>query len=207
MPTDLSPQALRTRASVLDCAVGLFAEHGTHGLTMTVLTLRISTTTGTDLASLRRAFPTLFDLAHAVVLRSIKERVHEELEADNPEAPPEQRMAALVRRHLEAGWEHRTAMTLTREVLPVLRAIQPARYREIAALIRTYREHIRAIVTTGVADNSFRNTDPRRAADEILKTCDSLLYWYTPDEELGSSDMVAVYVDLIVHHQLDCPRP
>lgn len=206
MTAEISPQTLRTTASVLDCALHLFAQHGTCGLAMSTLSHRIATETGTDPARVRRAFPTRFDLVYAVVLRSVRERVTAQLNCDSPDTPATERMSALVRRHVETGWEHRTATALGYELFPLLRAIDPARHRELSSLLRGYREHIRAIVVSGVADGLFTVGDPGRAADDVLETCDSLLHWYTPDDSLSLADLGAVYVDLVIHHHLGCPR-
>ncbi|WP_159940086.1 MULTISPECIES: TetR/AcrR family transcriptional regulator [unclassified Nocardiopsis] len=206
MTAETSPHALRTTASVLDCAARLFAEHGSQGLAMSALTRRIAAETGTDAASLRRAFPTRFDLAYAVVLRSTRERVNGQLAADRPELPAAERMAALVRRQVENGWKHRAATSLAHEMLPVLRAIHPTRHREVSSLTRIYREHIRGVIVDGVVAGVFRVCDPGRAADEVLETFDSLLYWYDPGAGLSLDDLGAVYVDLVIHHHLGCPR-
>lgn len=206
MTADISPHALRTTAPVLDCAARLFTEHGSHGLAMSALTHRISAETGADAASLKRAFPTRFDLAYAVVLRSTRERVNGQLAADRPDRPAIDRMSSLVRRHVAAGWKHRTATALARELLPALRAIHPARHREISSLARVYREHIRGIIADGVVADVFRARETGRAADEVLETFDSLLDWYDPEAELTLDDLGAVYVDLVIHHNLGCPR-
>ncbi|WP_017572073.1 TetR/AcrR family transcriptional regulator [Nocardiopsis halotolerans] len=206
MTADTSPHALRTTAPVLDCAARLFAEHGTRGLAMSALTQRVAAETGTDTASLRRAFPTRFDLAYAVVLRSVRERVNGQLAADQPDRPATERMSSLVRRHVELGWKHRSATALERELLPVLRAVHPSRHREISSLTRAYREHVRAIILDGVAAGVFGVREPGRAADEVLETFDSLLYWYDPEGGLSLDDLGAVYVDLVIHHHLECPR-
>lgn len=206
MTTDVSPHALRTTAPVLDCAAHLFAEHGSQGLAMSELTSRISAGTGADPAALRRAFPTRFDLAYAVVLRSTRERVHGQLAADRPDLPPVERMSSLVRRHVQTGWKHRAATALGHELLPVLRAIHPARHRELSSLTRTYREHVRGIILDGVVREVFVVREPGRVADEVLETFDSLLHWYDPGAGLSLDDLGAVYVDLVVHHHLGCPR-
>ncbi|MDE3720149.1 TetR/AcrR family transcriptional regulator [Nocardiopsis sp. N85] len=206
MTADTSPHALRATAPVLDCAARLFAEHGSRGLPMSDLTRRIAARTGADTAALRRAFPTRFDLIHAVVLRSTRERVQGQLAADDPESRAIERMSALVVRHVETGWRHRTATALAHEILPVLRAVHPTRHREIVALNRAYREHIRGIVADGVLEGVFHVTDPGRATDEVLDTFDSLLHWYRPEGGLSLDDLGAVYVDLVIHHHLGCPR-
>jgi AcrR family transcriptional regulator len=206
MTADVSPHALRATTRVLDCATRLFAEHGSRGPAMSELTSRISAETGTDPAALRRAFPTRFDLAYAVVLRSTRERVNGQLAADRPDRPAVERMSTLVRRHVETGWKHRAATALGHELLPVLRAIHPARHRELSSLTRMYREHVRGIILDGVALGAFRVHEPGRAADEVLGTFDSLLHWYDPGAGLSLDDLGAVYVDLVVHHHLGCPR-
>ncbi|WP_017587427.1 hypothetical protein [Nocardiopsis ganjiahuensis] len=206
MTADVSPHALRTTAPVLDCAARLFAEHGARGMAMSDLTHRIATETGTDAACLRRAFPTRFDLSYAVVLRATRERVNGQLAADSPARPPTERMSDLVRRHVRSGWRHRAAIALSQELLPTLRAIHPARHREISSLHRLYREHVREIIVAGVTVDQFRIRDSGKAADTVLETFDSLLHWYAPGAGLSLNDLGGVYVDLVIHHHLRCPR-
>ncbi len=206
MTADLSPHALRTTAPVLDCAARLFAEHGSRGMAMSELTVRIATETDTDTACLRRAFPTRFDLSYAVVLRATRERVNGQLAADSPTREPTERMSDLVRRHVRSGWQHRTAIALSQELLPTLRAIHPTRHREISTLQRTYREHVREIIVAGVTVDQFRIRETGKAADTVLETFDSLLHWYDPGAGLSLGDLGDVYVDLVIHHHLRCPR-
>lgn len=206
MTADLSPHALRTTAPVLDCAAHLFAEHGSRGMAMSDLTHRIAAETDTDAACLRRAFPTRFDLSYAVVLRATRERVNGQLAADEPGRPPTERMSDLVRRHVSSGWKHRAAIALSQELLPTLRAIHPARHREISSLHRAFREHVREIIVAGVTSDQFRIRDTGKAADSVLETFDSLLHWYDPEAGLSLSDLGGVYVDLVIHHHLRCPR-
>lgn len=206
MTADTSPHTLRTTAPVLDCAARLFARHGPHGLDMSALTALISVETGVDTTSLRRAFPTWFDLAYSVVLRSTRERVNGQLTADRPDLPVVERMSSLVERHVTNCWQHRWATALGRELQPRLRAAHPSRYREISSLVRAYREHVRGLILVGVAAGVFGVDEPGRAADEVLETFDSLLYWYDPGAGLSMDDLSAVYVDLVLHHHLGCPR-
>ena len=201
-----SPRALRATAPVLDCAARLFARHGSRGLPMSELTRHIAAGTGTDAASLREAFPTRFDLAYAVVLRATRERVNGQLAADLPHLPARERVAALVGRHVETGWRHRTAAALAHELLPALRAVHPARHRDLSSLTRVYREHVRGIIADGAASGVFDVSEPDRAADDVLETFDSLLHWYDPEAGLSLDDLGAVYVDLVIHHHLRCPR-
>lgn len=206
MTADLSPHALRTTAPVLDCAARLFAEHGSRGMAMSDLTHRIATETDTDTACLRRAFPTRFDLSYAVVLRATRERVGDQLAADVPDRPPTERMSGLVRRHVSSGWRHRAAIALSQELVPTLRAIHPARHREISSLHRAFRERVREIIVAGAAGGQFRIRDIGKATDSVLETFDSLLHWYDPEAGLSLSDLGGVYVDLVIHHHLQCPR-
>jgi AcrR family transcriptional regulator len=206
MTADLSPHTLRTTASVLDCAARLFAEHGSRGMAMSDLTRRIATETATEAACLRRAFPTRFDLAYAVVLRATRERVGGQLAADDPGRGPTERMSDLVRRHVNHGWKHRAAIALSQDLLPTLRAIHPVRHREISSLNRVLREHVREIIVVGAAAGQFRVHDSGRAADSVVETVDSLLHWYDPEAGLSLSDLGGVYVDLVIHHHLRCPR-
>ncbi|MFV2194796.1 TetR/AcrR family transcriptional regulator [Nocardiopsis sp. LOL_012] len=206
MTAETSPHGLRTAGPVLDCAARLFAEHGAHGATMPALTRWIASETGTDPADLRRAFPARTDLAYAVVLRATRTRLDEQLAADTPGAHPVERMSSLVRRHVSSGWEHRATAALEQELLPVLRAVHPTRHRELTGLKHAYRALVEEIITRGRAEGSFLVDAPASAADEVLGTLDSLLHWYHADSDLGLDDLGTVFVDLVVHHHLGCPR-
>ena len=206
MTADLSPHALRTTATVLDCAARLFDEHGSRGMPMSDLTHRIAVETDTDAANLRRAFPTRLDLVHAVVLHATREHVQDRLTADDPRAPATERMADLVRGHITGGWKHRSALALSQELLPTLRAIDPARHRELVWLHRSLRERVRELIIAGVTEGRFTVTDTGVSACKVLETFESLVYWYDPEAGLSLRDLSEVYVDLVIHHQLGCPR-
>lgn len=205
LTADLSPDVPRATGPVLDCAARLFAEHGPRSLAMPALTHRIADETGTDNDALSRAFPTRLDLAHAVVLRSLRERGEGLLHADRPDAPAAERVCALVRHHVQISWKHRSAFELARDLLPSLRAVSPERYRQITLLHRDYRDHVRAIIHDGVGDGSFHVDSVELATRSVLSTCGSL-EWYVPDDMLGLDDLAGVYADLVLHHQLGHPR-
>lgn len=205
MTADLSPAVLRTTGPVLDCAARLFAEHGPRSLALPTLTHRIADETGTGEEALNRAFPTRSDLAHAVVLRAVRERVEGQLEADLHHEPAAERVCAFVRHHVRISWKHRFALELARDLLPFLRAASPERYREIALLHRDYRDHIRRIIGDGVREGSFHVESVELATRSVLSTCDSL-EWYEPDDVLRLDDLAGVYADLVLHHQLGHPR-
>lgn len=205
MTADLSPDLLRATGPVLDCAARLFAEHGPRSLSVPTLIHRIADETETDEDALSRAFPTRSDLAHAVVLRAVRERVEGQLEADLRCEPAAERVCAFVRHHVRISWKHRSALELARDLLPSLRAASPERYREIALLHRDYRDHVRRIIDDGVGEGSFHVDSVALATRSVLSTCDSL-EWYEPDDVLRLDDLAGVYADLVLHHQLGHPR-
>lgn len=65
---------------------------------------------------------------------------------------------------------------------------------------------MREIIVAGVTDGGLDVIDTGKAADEVVETFDSLLHWYDPETGLTLRDLDGVYVDLIIHHQLGCPR-
>ncbi|MBE2997463.1 TetR family transcriptional regulator [Nocardiopsis sp. HNM0947] len=205
MTADTSPDVLRTTGPVLDCAARLFAEHGPRSLTMSTLAHRIADETGADTDSLHRAFPTRLDLAHAVVLRSTRERVEGQLRADRTSEPAHERVCSLVRHHVHTSWKHRAAVELARDLMPALRAVSPGRYRQIAQMHRDYRLHVRDIISAGVGEGSFHVESVEAATRSVLDTCDSL-EWYAPDDDLSLDGLTGVYIDLVLHHQLGHPR-
>ncbi|MBB6170978.1 AcrR family transcriptional regulator [Nocardiopsis mwathae] len=206
MTADLSPHDTRLAADTLDAATSIFARHGPHGLGMASLTREITERTGIGIVEFRRDFPTRLDLMYAVVLRSTRELVARQIsDFSSPESPVD-RLSQLVRRHIDHCWKHRTEEELRRALLPTLRAIHPVRYRELSDQLRLYREHIREIIGDGVGQGHFRVAGPGMAAGTVLETLESILNWYDPEGGLSLPELGDVYVDLIIHHQLRCPR-
>ncbi|ASU86326.1 TetR/AcrR family transcriptional regulator [Nocardiopsis gilva YIM 90087] len=206
MTADLSPHDTRLADHTLDAATTLFARHGPHGLGMASLTREIIERTGTDIIEFRRAFPTRLDLMYAVALRSTRELVACQISDSSPSETPVTRLSHLIRRHIDHCWKHRTEEELRRTLLPTLRAIHPVRYRELSEQLRLYREHIREIIADGVDEGRFCVAGPGIAAGTVLETLESILNWYDPEGGLSLPELGDVYVDLVIHHQLGCPR-
>ncbi|MBB4932603.1 AcrR family transcriptional regulator [Lipingzhangella halophila] len=206
MTADLSPHDARLTEQSLDTARRLFSRHGVRGIDMATLVREITRETGANLLELRRAYPTRMDLVYAVVLRSTRTLVTAQLGDSGAPDDPVGRLSRLIRRHIDFCWDHWTEEGLRRDLLPRLRTIHPTRYRELYDHMRSYHEHICGIITQGNSQGSFRVVSPGAAAETVLETLDSILNWYEPEGGLTLPQLADVYVDLIVHHQLGCPR-
>ncbi|WP_046469364.1 TetR/AcrR family transcriptional regulator [Allosalinactinospora lopnorensis] len=206
MTADLSPHDARVTEHTLDAARRLFSQHGVRGIDMATLIREITRETGINFLEFRRAFPTRMDLVYAVVLRSTRTLVTGQIADSGAPEPPVDRLAALIRRHIDFCWEHWTEEGLRRDLMPTLRAIHPTRYRELYDLMRSYQEHIRDMIAEGNSAGLFTAPQPGAAADTVLETLDSILNWYEPEGGLTLPQLGDVYVDLIIHHQMGCPR-
>ncbi len=206
MTADLSPDDARLTEQSLDSARRLFATHGIHGIDMATLVREISRETGLKHRELRRAYPTRMDLVYAVVLRSTRTLVTAQIgDSVSPDSPVD-RLSRLIRRHIDFCWDHRTEEALRRDLLPRLRVIHPTRYQELYEHMNGYQEHVCRIIDQGTNAGSFRALHSATAATTVLETLDSMLNWYEPEGGLTLPQLGDVYVDLIVHHQLGCPR-
>ncbi|GAB3205238.1 hypothetical protein GCM10027294_02800 [Marinactinospora endophytica] len=200
MTADLSPLDSRRTGRALDVATRLFGEHGVSRVDMTV----IAREAGIDALTLRRAFPTKVDLVHAIALRTTRALVAGRLVDDS--GTPVERLSRLVRAHVGFCWRHRTEEELRRSLTPALRAVYPARHREISDLLRAYREHIDALISAGRAQGLFVPRRPGVSAGTVLEMLDGALNWYDPSDGLSVTQLGDVYVDLIIHHLLGAPR-
>lgn len=204
MTADLSPKKTFPTERVLDSAVRLFAEHGPDSVSMYAIAFRA----GVDPASFRRVFPTKLDLVYALALDRTRALVAQETAADAAALSPLEQMCGLIRRHIAFSWEHRTALELRRALLPTLRAMSPARHRELSGLLRAYRDRVHGIIERGRALGQFvppSSSEPVSAMT-VLKTLESILDWYDPAADLSLAQLSDVYVDLVVHHLLGAAR-
>ncbi|MFD0800788.1 TetR/AcrR family transcriptional regulator [Streptomonospora algeriensis] len=205
MTADLSQLDAQTFDRTLSAAAGVFARHGLRGLDMASVLAEVATATGLDPAALRRDFPTRLDLAYAIALNSTRRLVNDQL-ADHRPGCPAERIERLVRRHIDHCWHRRTEEDLRRDVLPTLRAVDPARYRELSDLRYSYLEHLRSIVADGVAQEHFSVSGSGATASRVLETLESVVNWYEPHDGLSAEELGDVCTDLIIHHHLGGPR-
>ncbi|RNL83680.1 TetR/AcrR family transcriptional regulator [Halostreptopolyspora alba] len=206
MTADLSPHDSRLTEQSLDVARRLFSQHGVRGIDMATLVREITRETGVSLLEFRRAYPTRMDLVYAVVLRSTRTLVTAQTgDSATPHSPTE-RLSRLIRRHIDFCWDHWIEEGLRRDLMPRLCTIHPTRYGELYDHMRAYQEQICGIILQGSREGSFKVSHAGGAADTVLETLDSILNWYEPEGGLTLPQLADVYVDLVVHHQLGCPR-
>ncbi len=204
MTTDLSAHEAPFTGHVLDTACRLFAERGPAGVSM----YAIAAAAGVDPIDFRRVFPSKLDLLHRLVLDRTRTLVEYEPAAKEPDSPVEQ-MRALIRRHIEFNCRYRTELELRRVLLPTLRAISPARYRELHRLMRTYHDRVHRLIERGRADGVFSPYGESRepvTATTVLQTLESSLNWYEPDSLMTPEQLGDVYEDLVLHHLLGVAR-
>ncbi|KIH97375.1 TetR family transcriptional regulator [Streptomonospora alba] len=205
MTADLSQLDAQTLDRILCAAADVFARHGLRGLDTASVVAEVAAATGLDPAVLHRDFPTRLDLAYTIALNSAHKLVDDQL-ADRRQGPPAERIERLVRRHIDHCRHHRTEEDLRRTVLPTLRAVDPARYRQLSGVRYTYLEHLRSIVSEGMAQERFHVDSSYTSASTVLETLESVVNWYEPDDGLSAEELGDVYTDLIIHHHLGGPR-
>ncbi|GAA4909144.1 TetR family transcriptional regulator [Streptomonospora salina] len=205
MTADLSRIDTQTFDRILCAAARVFARHGLRGLEMASIAAAVADETGVAPAALRRDFPTRLDLACAIALNSGRRLVDDQL-ADRRPGEPAERIERLVRRHIDHFRHRRAEEDLRRTVLPTLRAVDPARYRELSELRTTYLHHLRSIVADGATQGRFPVDSPDASASAVLETLESVVNWYEPGDGLSAQELGDVYTDLIVHHHLGGPR-
>lgn len=146
-------------------------------------------------ASLYHHFTSKEEILYAVCLTVTQEPVEQTLPLLDAPGTPTQRMAALVRAHLEHLHRRRVEHLVA---LHELAALTPAHRAMVDEHRRYYQRRVRDVVAAGMATGEFAVPDARLAAFAICDVLNGFSNWFHDDRELALEDVVVGYVDLVV---------
>lgn len=115
--------------------------------------------------------------------------------ASNATRPPADRLAALVRAHVEAiAADPQLASVFVSE----WRHLSSDRRAAILERRDAYEARVREVIVQGMATGDFGSTDPGVAATFILTALNGLATWYRADGRLAPDRIADHYADLAV---------
>jgi AcrR family transcriptional regulator len=146
-------------------------------------------------ASLYHHFTSKEEILYAICLTVTQEPNDHNLPLLDAPGTPTQRLAALVRAHLEHLHRRRVEYLVG---LHELAALTPEHRAVVDEHRRYYQRRVRDVVTAGMATGEFGVPDARLAAFAMCDMLNGLSHWFHDDGQLGLEDVVVGYVDLIV---------
>ncbi|MCW2721233.1 MAG: hypothetical protein QOG20_3934 [Pseudonocardiales bacterium] len=186
-----APPLTGRRAEIVAAAARIFARDGYAAVGMR----DVAEAVGIRGASLYHHFASKEEILYAVCLSVTQEPNEQTLPLLDAPGTPTQRMAALVRAHLEhlhgRQVEHLVA-------LHELAALSAEHRAVVDDYRRYYQRRVRDVVAAGMATGEFAVPDARLAAFAICDMLNGFSNWFHADRELTLEDVVVGYVDLIV---------
>ncbi|SEC56632.1 DNA-binding transcriptional regulator, AcrR family [Gordonia malaquae] len=189
IPVPDEPSASRaeaTRGRLLAAALEAFSERGFHATT----TRDIASTAGMSSAAVyvhyRSKEELLYELSHSGHIATIT-MIND---ADDPDADPATRLAAVMRAFSE---HHAKGHTSARIVNYELTALEPDHLREILTLRREITRRVRAIVDAGAESGQFDVDDPHSTTNTLLSMGIDIARWYREDGHLSPAELGEFY--------------
>jgi AcrR family transcriptional regulator len=171
-----------TRARIVESALASFAERGFHGTS----TRMIASGAGISPGAVYVHHRTKEDLLFQLSLEGHQEALEVVLAADDPEAGPAARLAAVMAAF--TAW-HARRHTIARVVQYELAALTADHYEVIADLRRRTRDVVRGLVEAGAQAGDFAVEDSDLVTVALLSLGIDVARWYQPGawtpEQLG----------------------
>lgn len=186
------------REQIVTAAARIFAEQGYAAVGMR----EIADAVGIRGASLYHHFAAKEEILYAICLTVTEEPNTLNLPLLDAAGTPSQRLAALVRAHLEHLHRRRVEHLVG---LHEMAALTPEHRAVVDDHRRYYQRRVRGCVAAGVASGEFAVPDARLAAFAICDMLNGFSHWFHDDRDLCLDDVVEGYVDLVVGRLLGSP--
>jgi TetR/AcrR family transcriptional regulator, cholesterol catabolism regulator len=181
----------RRRRQIEDAASALFRERG-YAATSVRDIARALEMQG---ASLYAHVASKEDVLWAIVERSAERFERAAERADDPSLPSADRLAALVRAHVQiVTADPGQASVFAYE----WKFLSPVRRAAIADRRDRYEARFRALIAEGIGRGEFGEKDPAIAATFVLTALNGIAAWYRPDGRLSPQEIADQYADLAV---------
>jgi AcrR family transcriptional regulator len=189
-PAERTPRAAR-REEIVAAAARTFATEGYAAVGMR----DVAEAVGIRGASLYHHFASKEEILFAICLTVTREPNELNLPLLDAPGTPSQRLAALVRGHLQHLHRRRVEHVVG---LHELAALTPEHRAVIDDHRRYYQRRVRDVVAAGMRTGEFGVPDARLAAFAICDMLNGLSNWFHDGGELALEDVVVGYVDMVV---------
>lgn len=146
-------------------------------------------------ASLYHHFGSKEEILYAICLTVTQEPNELTLPLLDAPGTPTERLAALVRAHLEHLHRRRVEHLVG---LHELASLTPPHRAAVDDHRRYYQRRVRDTIAAGVRTGEFRVPDARLAAFAMCDVLNGISGWFHDDGELALEEVVVGYVDLVV---------
>ena len=181
-------RAAITGPSIRAAALRLFARHGFEAVTMRQIAAEVGVQAGTLYAYVPDKQALLYELLsdHMQALLAAW--------ADDPAAPPLDRLRAFTRFHVRLSLDRADAVFLS---TMELRSLTPDNHARIVALRRAYEDALQAILDAGRAAGVMRVDEPRITAMALIGMLTGVTAWYREGGRLDRDRIEVLYWNLV----------
>ena len=187
-----SPGRSRVRAEdIVSAAAALFARDGYHNVGMRT----VAEALGIRGASLYHHYSAKEEILYAIALTVTREPVEQQLPLLDAPGTPAQRLAALVRAHVE----HLTRRRVEHLVgLHEINSLSAEHRAEIDGYRRHYQRRVADVIAAGVRAGELQVADVAVAALAMLDMLNGISRWFSADGPLTPAELGDRYVDLVI---------
>jgi AcrR family transcriptional regulator len=179
------------REEIVQAAARTFARDGYAAVGMR----DVAEAVGIRGASLYHHFGSKEEILYAICLTVTEEPNELNLPLLDAPGTPAERLAALVRGHLEHLHRRRVEHLVG---LHELAALTPEHRAVVDDHRRYYQRRVRDVIAAGMRTGEFGVPDARLAAFAMCDMLNGISGWFHEDGELALEDVVVAYVELIV---------
>lgn len=203
--TDAVPvsRASRARArseDIVAAAAELFARDGYHNVGMR----SVADAIGIRGASLYHHYSSKEEILYAIALSVTREPVEHHLPLLDAPGTPRERLAALIRAHLEHLSRRRVEHLVG---LHQMSSLTPEHRQEIDEYRRYYQRRVHDVVAAGVRTGEFHVEDVHLAALAMLDMLNGISRWFSDHGPLSVDRLAERYVTLLVDGLLCADHP
>jgi AcrR family transcriptional regulator len=183
-------RADRRRVEILRQAAEVFRRKGFHGAGMREIARGLGLAPG----ALYYYFRSKDDLLQACQEESLARLIDGAAEIARGDALAGERLAAIVRRHLDLTLDVMGGTAAHVE----FRALAPERLRAVVRLRDRYERIVRRVIGDGTKDGSFRAIDPKMASLALLGALNWTVTWWRPEGRWSPEHLGSGFADLFL---------
>jgi AcrR family transcriptional regulator len=195
MARTVGSKAESTLKAIRQAGVRLMYEHGFEAMSLR----QLAAVVGIQPGSLYNHFKTKQELLD-LILREHMEQLIAACEAELATVP-EQSHSTVERLRVFADFHVRYYAQKRMDVFVAnmeLRALQPAKYKEIVAMRSAYEMILVGILDEGIASGQFARRDAKVTAYGIIAMLTNVCMWYRKNGRLKLDELAQTYVDMVL---------
>lgn len=198
-PATRIPRAPVRTDDIVSAAANLFAHAGYHNVGMRA----VADAVGIRGASLYHHYASKEEILYAIALSVTREPVEHHLPLLDAAGTPSERLAMLIRAHLEHLSRRRVEHLVG---LQEMNALTPEHRVQVDDYRRYYQRRVRDVVAAGVHSGEFEIADVHLASLAMLDMLNGISRWFSAEGPLTVEQLGDQYVDLIVDGLLGAAR-